>query len=380
MQPLTTIHVSTERGWHGGEEQARLLVQGLAARGHRCVIFARAGGAFAERLECEGFQVLRVAGNGRGPKALWQARRWLRVLQPDVLHCHDSHALGGAGLAAWRLPIPARVVARRVDFPIRSAWRYRRLADRVITVSDAVADVCRASGLDSSALRVVHDGVDPCRGRSGDRRRGRESLALSDDQPLLLCVATLTDHKGHTSLLQAMPKVLAQIPEARLVLAGDGELREPLEAQARCLKITDAVKFLGYRHDVPDLLQAADLFVMPSHLEGLCSTLIDAMFARVPIVATTAGGIPEVLGCNPAGDLPVAMLVPPRDSTALANAMINALTNLPTLREMADRAELRAEKQFTAQRMVEDTLAVYREVLTGARSKWMNRVTRTRAA
>ncbi len=110
--------------------------------------------------------------------------------------------------------------------------------------------------------------------------------------------------------MQAMPKVLQHFPQAQLALAGDGQLREQLEAEARILGILHAVRFLGYRNDVPDLLQAADLFVMPSHLEGLCSTLIDAMFAKVPIVATTAGGIPEILDGAP-GEQPVATLVAP---------------------------------------------------------------------
>ncbi len=172
LRSLTIVHVSTERGWHGGEEQARLLIRGLAACGHRSLIISRRAGAFAERLERDGFQVMQTTGSGRGPKNVLHTRRWLRELRPDVVHFHDSHALSGAGFAAWRLPIPARIAARRVDFPIRSAWRYRRFADRVIAVSHAVADVCRNSGLDSSLVRVVHDGVDPARARSGNRARG----------------------------------------------------------------------------------------------------------------------------------------------------------------------------------------------------------------
>ena len=115
---------------------------------------------------------------------------------------------------------------------------------------------------------------------------------------------------------------------------GDGDLRSQFEEEARGVGVSQAVRFLGYRHDVPDLLHAADLFVMPSHLEGLCSTLIDAMFAEVPIVATTAGGIPEVLDGVP-GEPPVAMLVPPRQPEPLANAIIKALSDLPALKEMS---------------------------------------------
>jgi glycosyltransferase involved in cell wall biosynthesis len=363
VRPLTIVHVSTQRGWHGGEEQARLLIQGLGARGHRCLVMARRGGLFAERMKAERFEVIPQAGSGRGPQAIWKTRRALQSMQPDVVHFHDPHALSGAGLAAWRLPIAARIVARRVDFPVRSIWRYRYLADRVIAVSQAVADVCRASGLVGREVEVVYDGVDPNRARGGDRRLGRASLGISDRESLLLCVATLTDHKGHTFLLQAMPAILAQFPNVRLALAGDGELRDSLKAEAQQLGISHSVSFLGYRSDVPNLLRAADLFVMPSHLEGLCSTLIDAMFARAPIVATYAGGIPEVVGGQNKKEPPVACLVPPRDPAALAAAMMAAVRNPAMLRSMVDRAETRAMRWFTADRMVEKTLAVYRDVM-----------------
>ena len=365
MKRLTTIHVSTQRGWHGGEGQARLLVRGLTARGHRCVIFARDGGAFVERMGSEGFEVERIAGSGRGIRAMLHTRRLLRALRPDVIHFHDPHALSGAGLAAWRLPIAARIASRRVDFPIRSTWRYLHLADRIICVSQAVADVCLGCGLDASQVRLVHSGVEPARGRSGDRQRGRKSLGLSDDVIALVCVATLTDHKGHTYLLRAMPAVLKQFPRAQLLLAGDGDLRGALEAEAKSLGIVESVQFLGYRTDVPDLLKAADLFVMPSHMEGLCTSLLDVVFARAPIVACAAGGIPEILGQHAIDGPPVGRLVAPSDPAALAQGIVDSLTNPAELRARIDRAERRAERFFTADRMVENTLAVYREVLAG---------------
>jgi glycosyltransferase involved in cell wall biosynthesis len=366
MDHLTIVHVSTQRGWRGGEEQARLLVQGLVMRGHRCVALARSGGAFAGKMNASGCEVFEFAGNGRGLRALWLMRSRLREIKPDVIHFHDPHAISSAGLAAWRLPIRARIAARRVDFPIRSTWRYRWLTDRVIAVSNAVAKVCQNCGLDPAKLRVVHDGVDPSRGRSGDRQRGRRNLELADDAIALLCVAMLTDHKGHTYLLKAMSRVLAQIPQVQLILAGDGELQASLTAEAQSLGISHAVTFLGFRSDVPDLLKAADLFVMPSHLEGLCSSLIDVMFTRLPIVATTAGGIPELLGAHELDGEPVARLVPPRDPAALAEAIIASLKNPKALQSQIDRAEHRAARFFTADHAVEKTLQIYSEMLQTA--------------
>jgi glycosyltransferase involved in cell wall biosynthesis len=243
--------------------------------------------------------------------------------------------------------------------------------------------VCLRDGIPEAMLRVVHDGVDPDRVRSGDRQRGRRSLGLTDEHVLLLTVAKLTEPKGHRFLLEALPLVIQRFPNVVAALAGDGELRESLEQQAERLGIQSHVRFLGYRHDVPDLIHAADLFVLPSLMEGLCSTLIDVMLAGRPMVTTAAGGIPDLVDSqatadrlpqrippSPPAPLPqagegscgmVAWTVPPRDPPALADAIVRALTSPDVCVAMQQRAQRRAEQYFTADCMVEATLAVYQE-------------------
>ena len=146
-----------------------------------------------------------------------------------------------------------------------------------------------------------------------------------------------------------------------VALAGDGELRETLERQAEQLNITEYVRFLGFRNDVYDLLQAADLFILPSHMEGLCSTLIDVMLAERTIVTTTAGGIPDLVGSDDSGCPPVAWTVPPRDPKALGAAILRALASPEACAQMQKLARRRAEERFTADSMVQATLAVYQE-------------------
>ena len=360
---LTVALVSTQERWHGGEEQARLLALGLRGAGGRCAILARRGGAFARRMVAAGFEVTEFLANGRSPWALWQIRRHVRRIRPDVLHYNDSHAITSGGLASIGQKIPARIAARRLDFDVRWPARYRMLCDRVICVSRAVADVCLRCGIPQRMLRVVHDGVDPARVASGCRERGRRALGAADDDTLLLCVAKLTDHKGHAFLLDGMPAVLQAEPRALLLLAGDGELREELEGRARRLGIERQVRFLGYRDDVPDLIHAADLFVFPSHMEGMGSTLIDVMLAGIPIVTTTAGGIRDVTGSDDPRVEPTAWAVPPRNPPALAAAILEALASPERRAQHADRARRRALALFTADHMVEATLGVYREFL-----------------
>ena len=356
---LRVVLVSTQKGWHGGEEQAMLLAVGLRDRGHVCSILARVDGAFAQRMADEGFDVKTFSGNGKSPWSLAAIRRHLRLAAPDVLHCNESHALVAAGGASIGLPISVRAAARRLDFPIRSRAKYERWSDCVICVSTAVAEVCRAGGVSPERLHVVHDGVDANRMTSGTRSRGRQSLNCPDDETLLLCVAKLTDHKGHRFLLDAMPKVLETKPSVRLALVGNGELTESLQQHAVDLGIDSRVDFLGFRNDVPDLLAASDLFVISSHLEGLCSSIIDGMFASRPIVATRAGGIPDLMGETFAPESPVGWTMRTRDHAALSQTILEAIDSPQECRRRCKRAFDRAHRLFTAETMVDRTLDVY---------------------
>jgi glycosyltransferase involved in cell wall biosynthesis len=359
--------VSTQKAWHGGEAQAELLASGLRERGHEVSILAREGTPFPTRMASQGYETTTFPGRGRGPLALWKIRRQLARTRPDVLFCNDPHSLSAATVAAFGLSIPARLAARRVDFAVRSIWRYTRGSDRVVCVSHAVAQICRESGIPAAMLRVVHDGVDPLRIDRGDRARGRQSLGLQDEDYLLLTVAKLTDHKGHCYLLRALPAILAAKPQVTVAFAGDGELREELEALACELGVAHKVRFLGYRSDVPDLLHAADLVVFPSHLEGLNTSLIDAMLAGRTIVTTTAGGIPDLVGTTEPAVGPNAWVVAPKHPEALAAAVLEAIERPDLARQFADQARQRALANFTAAHMVSGTLRVIAEILAEKR-------------
>ncbi len=362
-RPLTIALVCTQRLWHGGEEQAALLARGLRQSGQRVAVLARADGQFVRRMADEGFPVFPFHGNGRNPLAFLQIRAALRRLQPDVLHYNDPHAVTAAGLAGIGLRMKARVAARHLYFPIRWAIRYRAFCDRVICVSRPVAQVCQESGIPPRMIRVVHGGIDPAAWRPGDRQRARNALNVRQDEHLILTVAQLVACKGHRDLLEAMQSIIARRPETRLVLAGDGPLRTSLEAQASTLGIGSHVQFLGHRTDVPDLLAAADLFILPSLSEALPVTLMEAMLAGCPIVTTTAGGVTDLVGDSADTETPVAWTVPPGKPHLLAAAILDALENEALRAERVARARQRMLQHFTASRMVHETLGVYREAI-----------------
>lgn len=359
---MRIVLASTERDWRGGEVQAGLLAEGLRRRGHEVAVLARKDGQLALRMDQAGLPVEAFPGRGRSPASWWSIRRFLRSFRPQVLHANDSPALACTSWASWGLPIPARIASRRVVFPIRSPEKYRVGCDRVLCVSHAVAEACIASGVPLDKLCVVHDGVDPQRISQGNRERGRRSLAIEEGRPLLVTVAALTDDKGHKTLIEAAHQVIQTHPDAVFAWAGEGNRRDELQTLAAEAGLSQHIRFLGFRYDIADLIYAADVFVMPSHMEGLCSSIIDAMFAARAIVATTAGGIPELVGAAP-DEPPVAWLAPPKDATSLANALLECLAAPEERRQRGQRAHRRAMARFTAEKMVDGVLEVYRAVL-----------------
>ena len=168
-------------------------------------------------------------------------------------------------------------------------------------------------------------------------------------------------HKAQEVLVRATRLLVRSHPDAVVLLVGDGECRARVEEEATSLGLAgDRVRFLGFREDVPAILHALDVFVMCSTMEGLCTSILDALAARRPVVASRVGGIPEILeGGN-------GLLVPPSDPQALAGAIGTVLDDVEEARAMADRGRRTVEERFSVDSTVDGTIAVYLEVLGGA--------------
>jgi glycosyltransferase involved in cell wall biosynthesis len=262
------------------------------------------------------------------------------------------------------------VVARRVDFSIyRNSFlglnglKYRHGVDRFIAVSGAVRDLLVRDGIGEAMVSVVRSGVDPGRLRPhppADSDGLRRELSLPPGLPIVAAVGALADHKGHRFLVEAAPRILAR-RDAAFVIAGDGPRRRSLARQARRLGIDGRLRLIGFRHDVDRILASAAAFVFPSLEEGLGTSILDALLLERPVVATRAGGIPEMIEPGIEG-----ILVPPRDPAAIAEAVLRVLEDPEAAGEMARRGRERVEREFTVDRMVDGTLAVYRELFPGA--------------
>jgi glycosyltransferase involved in cell wall biosynthesis len=356
-------HLDTGRTWRGGQAQVLWLMRGLAARGHAGLLLAP-DGPLAERAREAGLPVVRWRPRGElDPLAVVAAARELSRFGADVAHAHSAHA-HATGVPAARLArVPAVVVSRRVDFDVAthpfSRLKYALPVDRYLCISRGVMEVMRRAGVPERRLALVPSGVEPPRPARGRSRTAdlRRLIGAPPEAPVVGTVAALAPHKDHATLLEAVPALLARVPGARFAWVGEGECRGALERRVAALGLGEVVRLLGFRADATALLEQFTVFALSSHLEGLCTSLIDAQALGVPIVATRAGGIPDVVEDGVSG-----RLVPPRDPPALAAALAEALLD-PEARRAWAAAGRRSAERFTADRMVEGTLEAYADVL-----------------
>ena len=367
MPIRTVIHFIDSRVVGGAERIALQTMTGLDRQDWRPVLFHHGEPGLATLVELAGQHAItnRVVPRMESVHDLAQMPhfwRTLRAEEPTVFHAHLTWPLSCKYglLAAVLARIPAVVATAHTRLPIREPLRGQpkvvaHLVDRYLAVSDAVAGQLRNDfGIDASQVEVVRNGIDGRRFIVERSAALRTALTNGRRGPVVLTVARLDDGKGHRDLLRAATLV----PDALFALAGDGPLRTSLESDARMLGVSHRVLFLGERQDVPALLACADLFVLPSLSEGLPLSVLEAMAAGVPVVATAIAGIDEMItnGCT-------GLLVPPGDPAALAEAIHSVCRRPEHARSMARAARERVLNEFTRDDMVTHVTRIYGEVL-----------------
>lgn len=359
---LRVFHCDLRVAWAGGQNQLLLLARGLRERGHEQWILTRPGSPLADRARAEGFEVLphpyRAEIDPRGVFRLW---RRVRAHRPDILHAHESHALLPAAIVA-RLAGGCRVVAhRRVDLPIGSnpvsRWKYERGADRIVAISRRVRDVLRDDRVPDGKIRLVHSGIEVDRVHETPDPPLRRLAGGARDGPVFVTVAVLKDYKDHPTLIEAAARLRPRVPEGTWVVFGDGPLLAWARAEVERRGLGDRVRYVGYHPRASDYVAEADGFVLTSKTEGLGTSVLDAMRAGVPVVATAAGGIPDIVEHGRTG-----LLAPVGDAGGIA-ALIDRVLDDPVLARRLARDGADRVRDFDIARTVERTERVYREVV-----------------
>lgn len=354
MSRPTILHVTTERGWRGGERQLELLVRGLAPEFHQVVV-VRPRSEAERRLPSTGAAVVPIPMRGGWDLlSALRLRRLARERGAEILHAHTSHAHALGLPSARTLGIPL-VVSRRVEsrpgLGRMARRKYRAPEAHFVAVSRSVAQGLAAAGVPRERIEVIPDGIDLERFPRGADPRP------ADAEVRFVNVAAMSPEKDQATLLQAFAVLESDDPRVRLTIAGSGPLEAELKALVASLGL-ERVAFAGWREDVPALLAAGDAFVLSSRREGLGSSIMEAMAAGLPVVATRVGGIPELVRDGETGTL-----VEPGDASGLARAMGRLAADGPLRRSMAAAARSEALSRFGAGRMVEAHAALYRRLL-----------------
>lgn len=290
--------------------------------------------------------------------------RALRAEGASVLHAHLTWPLsckyGIIAAFLARVPVVIATAHLLMDLSRRRVLQMQpRLiatcVDRYLAVSQAVAAQLRQEfGIPAAKVRCINNGI-PLASFNRPLNAGlRATLSRGSARPIVLTVASLESRKGQKHLIEAA----TEVPQAMFVLVGDGPNRGALEGQARALGVEDRVLFLGYREDVPDLLSCCDIFVLPSFEEGLPLSILEAMAAGKPVIASAIGGNDEAVVHGHTG-----LLVPPGNSAALAAAIKLLLVDSALARTLGGNGTARAREQYSGETMVRRTTQAYEELL-----------------
>jgi sugar transferase (PEP-CTERM/EpsH1 system associated) len=374
--PICIMHVVDTLGKGGLENGLVNLIERLDPQRFKHVVFAiRELGLNAQRLPSERVRVMRAGEKASGSRFQVAAiARAIREVGPDIVHSRNWAAIE-AVVAAWWSRRPAIIHSEHgieSDVNVLEPWRricFRRLsyglADQVISVSAQLRDLhAQRTGFAKERIGVIHNGVD-CRRfhpHPGLRARMRSELKLSDGDLCVGCVGNLLPVKDHMTLLRALPKLNSRLKCWHLVVAGDGPERAKLEAFVCAhAEWRDRVRFLGLSNRVSELLNALDVYILPSIFEGISNSLLEAMATGLPVVVAATGGNPEVVVDGESG-----LMFPAGDADALG-VLLERLLEQPSLRsKIGEQAKRRVNENFSIDSMVQKYDELYHSVIPSA--------------
>jgi glycosyltransferase involved in cell wall biosynthesis len=359
---MKILHLETGRHLYGGSLQVRYLIEGLSESGIENVLVCEQSSPLAQQVQPWASKIYPEVIKGDLDLAfIARLKKIIQSEQPDLVHLHSRRGCDVLGGIAAKLAGVPVVLSRRVDNSEPRWWaklKYR-LYDHVVTISEGIRCVLASEGVPLNKLSCVPSAVNMAQYQAANSRDDLKQLFGFNDQDFVIgVVAQLISRKGHRYLLEVLPKLRQQYPNLQLVFFGQGPLKSALEQQITDLGLSDCVTLAGFRDDLEKLLPQLDLLVHPAEIEGLGVSLLQAASAKVPIIATAAGGMPEIVRHGMTG-----LLVQPRDSQALKLAIESMISQPQQAAAMAEAAHQLVSVAFSIPAMVKGNLAVYKKLL-----------------
>ena len=362
-RPLTVLQIASGfPGWGGTELHILNLSDQLVRRGHSVTVACRPGGWVANRAKEMGLPTMdaTVIQQLQDWSSFGSLRRWCKKHQVDVVHTHWSTDAFVPAAAAMASRVPVRLMTRHSPYPFKTRFgRFfftRVLYNRLLAVSQSVANTLVSCGVPEDGVTVIHHGTDveAFEHVTADRANVRNELGLAPSDVALGIVGRVAEEKGHRYLVDALAMVT---PDAslKLVIVGDGPMSDSIRAYVSERQVADRVIFCPFRSDVNNVINALDIVAVPSIWEEPCSAVIQqAMALSKPVIGTKVGGTPEMIVDDETG-----LLVGARQIKELAGAM-SLLASDPQMRQRQGEAGAsRVRELFTLQRMAQRIEQVY---------------------
>lgn len=361
---MKILHLASAKSWRGGEQQIAYLITELAKKKIDQVVFCPTGSPM-EKF-CRENKIAVVPYKKRfslNPFVALQVKNYCKKNEVDLIHVHDNHAHTFAWLAALLFGNkPQIVVSRRVDFSINknrlslAKYQHSKVA-RIVCVSEAIRQIVLKDYPHPEKVVVVYSGIDLEKFGAKPDGRLRKKLGLSPNDLLIGNVAAIAPHKDYFTFVDTAKILLAGGQDAHFVaIGGDGGERELIQKYIEEKGITDRVHLPGFREDVPVILPELDLFLFTSKTEGLGTSLLDVLACGIPVIATAAGGIPEIIKHQETG-----LTAPVADASTLAKHVLS-LVNDRSLSNQLVEAGKALVQSFSKEETAIKTLAIYHTI------------------
>jgi glycosyltransferase involved in cell wall biosynthesis len=345
------LFVDTERVWRGGQDQLIALLAGLHGRGHRVHLVCQPRTLLETRAREINISVHPVAIRSEvGLISFFRLLSILRRIRPEVIAFNTPRAVIIGTLASRLASTQARIIFRRVNFPLRKSlftrFKYTWSIDCIVAISESIRHQLQVCGIPASRIKTIYEGMDlslyPRRTDSGHSPAAKPAVVGT--------VAHLSREKGLKYLVEAASLIPDVQKRIRFVVVGDGACLQELKEQVKQRRLGAVFHFAGFHSDTSQFMKSFDIFALPSLSEGLSSAILEAMANSLPIVATEVGGIPELVKNEENG-----LLVAPGDPAALALAIQQLADHPEEARRMGERGRDRMELHFTLDRKVRET-------------------------
>lgn len=360
---MSLFQIDAGKEWRGGQRQSFFLARVLKQKDYPFLFIVQPESPLHQKAQEAGLPVFPLKMRSEFDLgAVFRLARAMRRHNCLLAHFHDAHGVAVGASASGLAKVPLRIISRRVDFPLPknflSQRKYTKNIDAIIAISQGVKKVLTDGGISPKQIVVIPSGIDFSPFEEV-KARGflRKEFKFAPDDYLVGIVAQLEDHKGHKYLMEASKVLKEQTPKIKIIVVGTGSLMMELNKQVQALEVEDIVFFLGFREDVPQILSSLDLFVLSSHMEGLGSSIMDAMACRLPVVATQTGGIPEIVINEETG-----LLVPPKNPLALANAILRLYKDRKFASRLGQRGYELVHEKFSAEAMGQKIIDLYQKL------------------